>query len=94
MKRYTTRPGVVLTTIGGRSILVAAKAARELCPYTAEINETAAFCWRVLEQGTDFETLLSMLSAEYEIDDPAAVRTDLLELLEQFEKANYLIVKP
>ena len=94
MGHYMTRPGVVLTTIGGRNILVAAKEARELCPYTAEINETAAFCWRILEQGTDFETLLTKLSAEYEIDDPAAVRMDLTELLAQLEKANYLISKP
>ena len=94
MIRYRTRPGVVLTTIEGQYILTAAKSIRELCPSPAEINETAAFCWRVLEEGTDFESLFARLSEEYEIDDPEAARTDLAELLAQLKNANYVIEEP
>ena len=91
MKRYKTRPGVVLTTIAGQYVLVAVKSLRDICPYSAQINETTAFCWRVLEEGTDFDNLLEKLAEEFEIDDPESVRADLEELLEQMKNANYLI---
>lgn len=94
MKRYKTRPGVVLTTISDQYFLVAAKTVRDLCPYSSQINETAAFCWRILEDGADFDTLFACLSEEYEIDDSAAVKADLQELLDQLLKANYLIEEP
>ena len=77
MKRYRTRPGVVLTTISGQNVLVSAKSVQGLCPFTAQINETTAFCWRVRE--------------EYEIEDAAAVRADLEQLVAQMLESNYLI---
>lgn len=91
MKRYITRPGVVLTTIAGQNVLVAAKSLAALCPYSAQINDTAAFCWRVLEGGADMDTLMSKLSEEYEIDDPAEARSDLGQLIAQMLESNYLI---
>ncbi len=94
MKRYKTRPGVVLTSIAGRYVLVAVKSLRDICPFSAEINETTAFCWRMLEEGTDFESLLAGLTKQYEIDDPETARGDLEELLEQMKSANYLIEEP
>ncbi len=94
MTRYKTRPGVVLTSIAGQHVLVAAKPARQFCPYTSQINETAAFCWRILEQGADADELLTKLAEEYEIEDRTAAREDLNELLEQLRNANYLIEKP
>ncbi len=94
MKRYKARPGVVLTTIAGQYFLVAVKSLRDICPFSAQINETTAFCWRLLEEGVDFDTLLMRLTEEYEIDDPAPARADLTELLEQMKDANYLIEEP
>lgn len=94
MKRYKTRPGIVLTTIADHYILVAAKSLQEICPFSAEINEMTAFCWRMLEGGIDFDSLLENLAAEYGIDDPASMRADLEELLTQMKNANYLIEEP
>ena len=91
MKRYRTQSGVVLTTIDGQYILVSAKSVRDKCPYTTQINETAAFCWRILEQGAGLDELCAAMQQEYEIDDPDALRADLVELLAQLESANYLI---
>ena len=91
MRRYHTRPGVVLTTVDEQYLLVASKSAREFCPYITQINDTAAFCWRLLEDGADPDALLEHLAEEYEIDDSERVRTDLQELLDQLCKANYLI---
>ena len=91
MKRYKTRPGVVLTTIAGQSILVAADSIRSLCPHFAHINETATFCWRLLEQGSDLDDLAQKIATEYEIEDPEEVRADLEQLLDQLLESNYLI---
>ena len=91
MKRYRTRPGVVLTTISGQNVLVSAKSVQGLCPFTAQINETTAFCWRVLEEGADVDTLLRRVCEEYEIEDAAAVRADLEQLVAQMLESNYLI---
>ncbi len=94
MKRYRTRHGVVLTTIDGQYVLVSAKEARSTCPYTTQINETAAFCWRILEQGAGLEELTAKMQEEYEIDDPDTLRSDLSELLAQLEAASYIIEDP
>ena len=91
MKRYRTRPGVVLTTISGQNVLVSAKSVQGLCPFTAQINETTAFCWRVLEEGADMDTLLRRVREEYEIEDAATVRADLEQLVAQMLESNYLI---
>ena len=90
MKRYQTCPGVVLTTVGGQNVLVAAKEAREKCPYITQINETAAFCWRILERGATLQSLCDAICAEYEIEDADTLASDLTELIEQLTQANYL----
>ena len=92
MKRYKTRSGVVLTTVADQHILVAAKSVRELCPYVMRINDTAAFCWKVLEQGTDFETLCQKILEEYDVENQKQMKTDLEMLLDQLVQKNYLIV--
>ena len=91
MKRCKTRPGVVLTTVGGQYVLVAARAAREFCPVTTRINETAAFCWRVLEGGADADALAAALAAEYKVEDAASLRSDAEDLIAQLEQNGYLI---
>ena len=91
MKRYKTRPGVVLTKVCGQYYLVAAKPLREELPYTAQINETAAFCWRVLEQGADLETLAERVAGEYAIEQTAELREDLRQLMAQLSEHRYVI---
>ena len=91
MKRYKTRPGVVLTTVAAQYVLVAVKSLRGICPFSAQINDSSAFCWRVLEGGADFESLFAKLVEKYEIDDLDSARAELEELLRQLINANYLI---
>ena len=91
MKRCKTRPGVVLTTVGGQYVLVAARAAREYCPSTMQINETAAFCWRVLEGGADADALAAALAEEYKVEDAAGLRADAEDLIDQLAQHGYLI---
>ncbi len=91
MKQYKTRPGVVLTTIAGQYVLVAVKSLQDICPFSAQINETTAFCWRILEQGATLQTLTDALQKEYADEDPEELSSDLAELLGQLIHANYLI---
>ena len=94
MKRYRTRPGVVLTNIAGQHVLVAVKSLQDICPFSAQIDEATAFCWRILEQGSSLETLTDAVQKEYSIDNPDELSSDIAELLEQLTHANYLIEEP
>ncbi len=91
MERYRTRTGVVLTSICGEYLLVAAKDAREHCPYCSQISESSAFLWRKLVSGAGEEELLRAVCAEYEIDDPAAARQAIEAFLTQMVESGYLL---
>lgn len=89
--RYFTRPGVVLTPICGEYLLVSAKGVREFCPYVTQVNETSAFLWERLESGASFEELFSAVEAEYEIDDPEMLKSEINGFLSQMVESGYLI---
>ena len=91
MKRYKTRPGVVLTSICGEHVLVAAASLREKCPYVTEINETSAFLWRQLKSGADLDGLMAALDAEYDLPDPSAARQAVESFLRQMLDLHYLL---
>ena len=88
---YRTRPGVVLTSICGEYMLVAAKEAREFCPYHSQITESSAFLWRLLCRGSDRDTLLREVEAEYELEDPAAARQAIDSFIAQMIELGYLL---
>ncbi len=90
MTRYKTRPGVVLTAICGKQILVATKTARESCPYVTEINETSAFLWERFRGGADIDALMDAVNREYEVEDPALARNAVLSFIGQMLELNYL----
>ncbi|MBQ1675304.1 MAG: PqqD family protein [Oscillospiraceae bacterium] len=91
MNRYKTRPGVILTSVCGEHLLVAAAAVRDLCPYVTEINETSAFLWRQLTSGADLDGLMAALDAEYDLPDPAAARQAVESFLQQMLDLHYLL---
>ena len=91
MTRYKTRPGVVLTSICGKNILVAVKSVLDYCPYLSEINETSAFLWNHLVDGAASEELVDAINAEYEVDNLAFVRTAVESFIDQMLDLNYLI---
>ena len=91
MTRYKTRPGVVLTSICGEHVLVAAKKIRDLCPYVTELNETSAFLWERLHDGADLDSLMVALGEEYELDDPNAAKAAVEAFLRQMLELNYLL---
>ena len=93
MEQYKTRPGVVLTEICGEYLLLAAKAAREHCPYMTQLNESSAFLWRELENGAAPEELERAVLEEYEIADPASAREAIRGFVEQMLQLGYLLPK-
>ena len=91
MERYMTRPGVVLTSICDEYMLLAAKAAREHCPYMTQLNESSAFLWRCLEQGADRDDLERAVQEEYQIDDPAQAQEAIRGFIDQMLQLGYLL---
>lgn len=91
MKRYKTRVGVVLTSVCGESLLVSARALRELCPFVTVINDSSAFLWNQLRNGAGIEDLERAVLAEYEIDDPAGVKAMIADFVRQMLALNYLV---
>lgn len=89
--KYRTRPGVVLTTVCGENLLVAAKAARPECPYVTQINDSSAFLWRKLAEGADADGLMAAVEAEFEVDDPAVIREAVEAFIAQMLELNYLL---
>ena len=93
MKRYKCRNGVVLTDVCGETLLVSASALRDLCPYVTVLNDSSAFLWKCLQHGASKQELEDAVSAEFEVDDPAALRTMIETFLRQMQEYNYLVVK-
>ena len=91
MRRYRTRPGVVLTSICGEYLLVSAKAARQDVPYLSQLNESSAFLWKILEKGADQEELEQAVREEYEITDPAEAGAAIEAFVRQMLSAGYLL---
>ena len=88
---YKTRKGIVLTSICGQYVLVASKKARENCPYVTQINETAASCWRLLQNGCTSDALTAHLLEEYDVDDFSLVKKDVAGLLGKYLEEGYII---
>ena len=89
--RYRARPGVVLTEICGESFLVAAAALREECPFVTPVNDTTAFLWNVLIHGADIEALELAAQEEYEIEDSAAAKAAIMDMVEALLAQHLLI---
>ena len=87
---YKTRTGVVLTSIHGEYLLVSAKKARAFCPYVTQINATAAFLWKQLENGADIDSCVQALCGEYEIEDMDEAVLTVRQFIDAMLQAGYL----
>lgn len=88
--RYPIRPGVVLAEVCGEYLLLATLDAARHCPYVYQVNETAAFFWRLLERQLPEEDVAAAVAAEY--DAPVdIVRRDLGQFLKDLREKGYLL---
>lgn len=89
---YKTRQGVVLTTVCGEHLLVAAKAAAAKCPYVTQINDSSAFLWERLTEGGDVDSLMKAVGEEYEIEDEGVIRSAIEAFINEMTGYGYLLV--
>lgn len=66
------RDGFILREVADNYIVVAVGEAVKSFNGVINLNETGAFLWKQLENGTDKETLIDALLAEYEVDREVA----------------------
>ena len=92
MERYRTRPGIVLAEIAGEYLLVATKALLDTCPYLTQLNESAAFLWRLLQDGADPEKLAEAAAAAYELDGPGEAIEGVRGFLREMIDMNYVTI--
>ena len=92
MERYRTRPGVVLAEIAGEYLLVATRALLDTCPYLTQLNESAAFLWRLLEDGADADKLAEAAAAAYELDSSGEAMEGVRGFLREMTEMNYVTI--
>ncbi len=67
-----TKTGFLLRSIGDRHVVVAIGKASEEFNGLITLNETGAFLWRLLQNGTTYDDMLKAMLAEYEVDEKTA----------------------
>lgn len=91
MSRYRTRTGVVLTSICGEFVLIAAKAIRDQVGSFAQLSESSAFLWRLFEPGASTSEAEKALMEEYEIEDPAIAGAAVKAFVQQMTENGFLL---
>ena len=65
LSQFKLREGVILETICEEYVLVASGEARHHCPYVRQLNESAAYLWKLLEQGLDMDQMAARAARDY-----------------------------
>lgn len=90
--KYQIRPGVVLAKACGEYLLLATLEACQHCPYVYQINETAAFLWKLLEQQLTEEEIVAEVAAVYEAPEEAVCR-DFRQFVNDLQEKGYLLLE-
>jgi len=69
-----TNPDFILRQIAGENILVPCGEAAKKVNGLINLNSTAAFIWKNLDQAEDLDTLAAKLMDEFEVDEETAKR--------------------
>ena len=88
--KFKTRTGIVMTSVGGQKILVAANALHDQIPYVSNINDTTAFCWELLIDGISEEELAMRVIEQFEIEDSDVVKKDIASLIKHLYEKGYI----
>lgn len=84
-----TKKGFMLRSVGGRHVVVAIGKASEEFNGLITLNESGAFLWKQLQNGTTYEDMLKAMLEEYEVDEETA-RAGIDTFLETARNANLL----
>ena len=92
--KYHTQKGIVLTSIGGQLVLVAAASLHDRVSYVVSINDTTAFCWEKLSQSwLTKDELIDLVLGEFDVNDEETVRTEISELVQQLYEKGYIVAE-
>lgn len=67
-----TKKGFLLRSVGGRNVVVAIGKASEEFNGLITLNESGAFLWKLLQNGTTYQNLLDEMLKEYDVDEQTA----------------------
>jgi len=82
--KYKAYPGVIKTSVCGKSFLI-------IPDKTIEINETAAFYWEELVNGIDENDLIERTQRDYEVEDEESLKKDIQSLTESLVENRLLV---
>ena len=83
------KSGYLLREVAGNYIIVAIGEEAVNFDGMITLNETGAFMWKKLEDGTDENGLLEALTSEYDVDADIASK-DIAAFVEKLQKADLL----
>ena len=85
-----TKKGFNLRTVCGENIIVAEGLDNIDFSRIINLNESAAFLWKnIQEKDFDVESLTSLLTAEYDVDEQTA-HQDVVKLIDEWDKAGLI----
>ena len=90
MKKYKARTGVILGDICTEHILIAAKEARDYCPYITELNDIGAFIYKHLEDGYTDEQIIEEIQKEYEFESDQNISNSIIGFIEELKTMGYI----
>ena len=83
------KQGFILREVAGNYIVVAVGSAVKEFNGVINLNETGAYLWKKLQDGTDEEGLVKALLEEYEVEEDLA-RKDVKAFVEKLQGAKLL----
>lgn len=86
---YTIQNGIVLTSVCGEYLLIATRAARNICPNIKKLNASGAYFWSMLEEGMDAADMATR-AAEHYGAPRELIERDLKVFLAGLRQQNYI----
>ncbi len=83
------KQGFILREVAGNYIVVAVGSAVKNFNGVINLNETGAFLWKLLKEGSDEEGLVKALLAEYDVEEELA-RTDVKAFVDKLNGAGLI----
>ena len=83
------KKGFMLSSVGGRNIVVAVGSAAAEFNGMITLNDSGAFLWKLLAKGSTYDELVLAMLAEYDVSEETA-KKDIDVFLENVRKAGLI----
>ncbi|MBQ7266035.1 MAG: PqqD family protein [Firmicutes bacterium] len=80
------KEGYLLRTVAGSNIVVPVGEGSMDFSGVIQLNDVGAFLWKILENGSDSQNLVSQLLKEYDVDE-ATAKNDVEDFLNKLREA-------